>query len=292
MYAVTGATGQLGRLVIETLSRSVPSDQIVALARDPAKASDLAAGGVRVRHADYDRPATLAPALAGVRKLLLISGTEQGARVAQHQATIDAAKAAGVELIAYTSVLHADRSPLGLAEDHRRTEAALAASGLPSVILRNGWYTENHLAGLEPALAHGAVLGAAKGGRIASAARRDYAEAAAAVLLAERQAGRVYELAGDDPWTLTDLAAAIARRSGRSVVYKDLPQAAYEDVLLHAGLPPFLAALVADADARAADGALFDDSRDLSGLIGRPTTSMPAMVDVALASAGKVARVA
>ncbi len=274
-----------------TLSATVPADQIVALVRDPAKAADLAADGVQVRHADYDRPGTLGPALAGVRKLLLISGTEQGARVAQHQAMIDAAR--GVELIAYTSVLHADRSPLGLAEDHRRTEAALAASRLPSVSLRNGWYTENHLAGLQPALAHGVLMGAASAGRFASATRRDYAEAAAAVLLAERPAKRVYELAGDEAWTLTDLATAISRRSGRTVAYKNLSQADYEAALLHAGLPPMLAALVADADARAADNALFDDSHDLSDLIGRPTTPMPVTVDAALASDGaEVTRVA
>ncbi len=179
MIAVTGATGQLGRLVIDALLKKVAADTLVAAVRTPAKASDIAARGVHVREADYNRPETLTAALQGVDKLLLISGSEVGQREAQHRAVIDAAKAAGVKFIAYTSLLHADKSPLSLGAEHRATEALLAASGVPYALLRNGWYTENYTASIAPALAHHAFLGAAEQGRIASAARRDYADAAA-----------------------------------------------------------------------------------------------------------------
>ncbi|WPO98305.1 SDR family oxidoreductase [Pseudomonas sp. HR96] len=271
MIAVTGATGQLGRLVIHALLSRVPASDITALVRDPAKAQDLAELGVDVRQADYSQPQTLTAALEGVDKLLLISSNELGQRVAQHRAVIDAAKAAGVSLLAYTSVLHADVSKLGLAAEHRDTEQALIASGVPYVLLRNGWYTENYLASVPAAVEHGALLGSAQEGRISSAARSDYAQAAAIVLSAEGHANTVYELAGDDSYTLTELAALIAAKAGKPVVYQNLPQAEFEKILVSVGLPAPLAELLADSDAAAAQGALFDDSRQLSQLIGRAT---------------------
>ena len=282
MIVVTGATGQLGRLVITALLKTVPASQIVAAVRTPAKAADLAALGVLVRQADYAQPATLVNAFTGAEKLLLISSSEVGQRVPQHQAVIDAAKQAGVKLIAYTSVLHADKGLLGLAQEHIATEAALKASGIPAVILRNGWYTENYAASIPPALAHGALLGSAKDGRIASAARADYADAAAAVLTRDGQAGKVYELAGDEAYTLTEFAAEVAAQSGKSVVYKDLPEADFKAALMGAGLPDYVAALLSDSDAGAAKGGLFDDSRTLSALIGRPTTPLKTVVADAL----------
>ena len=283
MIVVTGATGQLGRLTIRALLRSVPADQIVAAVRTPAKAHDLSALGVVVREADYTKPATLDAAFAGAEKLLLISSSEVGQRVAQHRAVIDAAQRAKVQLIAYTSVLHADDSLLGLAAEHRETEAMLAGSGLPFVLLRNGWYTENYTASVPTALAHGALIGSAGSGRIASAARVDYAEAAAAVLTRDDQAGKVYELAGDASYTLAELAAEVARQSGKPVVYRDMPEADYKAALLGVGLPDFVAALLSDSDAAASKGALFDDGRQLSALIGHPTTPMAATVKAALA---------
>jgi len=283
MYVITGASGQLGRLVIEQLLEKVPAAQIVAAVRSTEKAADLAALGVQVRHADYAKPETLTSAFAGAEKILLISSSEVGQRAAQHQAVIDAARHAGVQLLAYTSVLHADTSLLGLADEHRQTEAALAASELPTVLLRNGWYNENYTAGIQGALAHGAHFGCAGDGRISSAARADYAAAAVAVLTSgENQAGKVYELAGDESYTLTDLAAEIASASGKSVVYTDLPQADFESALLGAGLPDFVAQLLADSDAAASKDALFDDQRQLSALIGRPTTPIKASVKAAL----------
>ncbi|MEQ1685619.1 MAG: NAD(P)H-binding protein [Burkholderiaceae bacterium] len=282
MIVVTGATGQLGRLVIQNLLRTVPAGNIVALARDPAKAADLAALGVRVRQADYTRPDTLAAALAGATKLLLISSSEVGQRVAQHRAVIDAAVRAGVALVAYTSLLHADTSPLGLALEHKETEAMLKASGLPFVLLRNGWYTENYAASVPAALAHGAVIGSAGEGRIASAARADYAAAAAAVLTGADQAGRVYELAGDTAYTLAEFAAEIARQSGQAVVYKNLPEADYAAALLGFGLPQPLAAMLADSDTGASAGGLFDAGRQLSALIGHGTTPLRDTVAAAL----------
>lgn len=282
MYAITGATGQLGRLVIDTLLRTVAAGEIVAAVRNPEKASDLAAEGIEVREADYDNPPTLATALAGIDRLLLISSSEVRRRIAQHRAVIDAARAQGVQFIAYTSVLRADSSPLGLAEEHRQTEAMLRHSGIPHVVLRNGWYTENHLAGLEPALANGAMLGAAGAGRIASAPRVDYATAAAAVLTGEGHAGRTYELAGDTGWTLPELAAEITRQSGTTVAYRDLPQAEYAAALVAAGFPSAFAEFLADCDACVAKGAVDLAGDDLSRLLGRPTTPMSDSVTAAL----------
>ncbi|TIO78819.1 MAG: SDR family oxidoreductase [Mesorhizobium sp.] len=282
MYAVTGATGQLGRLVIEALLKTIPADRIVAAVRNPAKANDLAERGVIVREADYSRPDTLRSALAGVEKLLLISSTEVMGRLPRHRAVIDAARAASVSLIAYTSMLHADTSPATLAIEHRQTEEVIAASGLPAVILRNGWYTENHLMALPAALEHGAFVGAAKDGRFSSAARQDYAEAAAAVLTASDQAGKTYELAADHAFTFAELAMEVSRQSGKTIIYNDLSEADYRDVLTGAGLPADLAALLADADAAASRGALFDDGGALGRLIGRPTTSMQSLVAASL----------
>lgn len=275
MYVVTGATGQLGRLVIEKLLARLPAAHIVAAVRNPEKAADLAALGVQVRRADYSKPSTLDSAFEGAEKILLISSSEIGQRAAQHQAVIDAAKRANVKLLGYTSVLHADTSLLGLADEHRQTEAAIKQSGVPFVVLRNGWYTENYTAGLPSALEHGAVFGSAGAGRISSAARVDYADAAVAVLTSTQdQAGRVYELAGDDAYTLSDFAAELSKQSGQTVPYTDLPQADYQAALVQAGLPGFVADLLSDSDAAAAKGALFDDARQLSTLISRPTTPL------------------
>lgn len=284
MMVVTGATGQLGRLVVENLLQTVPASQIVAAVRNPAKAADLAARGVQVRRADYAQPDTLDSAFAGADKLLLISSSELGQRVTQHQAVIDAAVRAGVKFVAYTSLLHADTSVLGLAGEHRATEAMLKASGLAHALLRNGWYTENYTASVPAALAHGVVLGSAGNGRIASAARADYAAAAAAVMTRDGQAGRVYELAGDTAYTLSELAAEIARQAGKPVAYNNLPQAEYKAALLGFGLPEPVAELIADSDTGVSQGGLFDDGRQLSALIGRPTT--PLSVSVAAAIKG------
>jgi len=284
MIAVTGATGQLGRIVIDALLKKVPAGEIVAAVRTPAKAADLAALGVIVRQADYGQPETLEAAFAGVDKLLLISGSEVGQREAQHKAVIEAARAAGVGFIAYTSLLHADTSPLGLGVEHRATEALLKASGIPFALLRNGWYSENYAASIPPALAHHAFIGAAGEGRIASAARQDYAEAAAEVMTREDQAGKVYELAGDDSYTLAQFAAEIAAQSGEKVDYVNISQSEFAAALKNAGLPEGLAEMLADSDAGAEKGGLFDDSRQLSQLIGRPTTTWQAVIRAALAN--------
>ena len=284
MYAVTGATGQLGRLVIDALVASVPADQVVALVRDRSKAGDLAAKGVAVREADYERPDTLEPALADVDRLLLISSDAVGVRARQHQAVIDAAKAAGVELLAYTSMLHADATPAKLAAEHKATEDAIAASGVPAVILRNGWYTENHLMGLHQALEHGATVGSAGNGRFSSAARADYAEAAARVLTCDDQAGKVYELAGDQAYTIAEFAAELSRQAGKPIGYRDLPEGDYKGVLLSAGLPEPLADALADEDTAARKDTLFDDGQVLSMLIGRTTTPMRDTIAQALKS--------
>lgn len=284
MIAVTGATGQLGRLVIAALLKKVPANQIIAAVRSPEKAKDLTDLGVQVRQADYSKPETLDSAFKGAEKLLLISSSEVGQREAQHTAVIAAAKRAGVKLLAYTSLLHADKSPLGLGVEHRATEKALSESGIPFVLLRNGWYTENYAASIAPALAHNAFIGSVGEGRISSAARQDYAEAAAAVLVLEDQGGKIYELAGNESYTLAEFSAEIAHQSGKKVDYVNLPEAEFAKALLGAGLPEGLANMLADSDAGAEKGGLFDDSHTLSKLIGRPTTPVKEVIAATLKS--------
>lgn len=281
-YVVTGASGQLGRLVVSALAARIGAEQIAALVRSPERAAGLFPEGVILRQGDYEAPETLGSALQGAERVLLISSNATGARVAQHRRVVEAAKAAGVERIAYTSVLHADTSALGLAEEHRQTEALITESGIAHSLLRNGWYTENYTASIAPALAHGAFIGSAGTGRISSAARADYAEAAAAALVADSGERTVHELAGDHSYSLAEFAADISRQSGREIPYIDLPEAEFRGALIGAGLPEGLAALLADSDAAAARGALQDDSGALSRLIGRPTTPFTESIAQAL----------
>jgi NAD(P)H dehydrogenase (quinone) len=278
--AVTAATGQLGRLVVQHLLRSVPAKDLLALVRTPAKAADL---GIAARHADYKLPETLLPALQGVDTLLLISSDEVGHRVEQHRNVVDAARRAGVKRIAYTSLLHADTSPLSLAPEHLETENAIKASGLAYTLLRNGWYAENHTKAIPHALSTGVLLGSAGTGKFSATARADYAEAAATVLAGNGHEGKTYELAADEPYTYTQLAAEAARQAGRPLVYRNVPEAEYAQALAGAGLPPVIAQALAQWDALCVNDVLFDDSRDLSRLIGRPTTPLAQVVTQALA---------
>lgn len=277
--AITAASGQLGRLVVASLRRALPADALAGLVRTPAKAADL---GIPVRQADYTRPDGLVPALRGVSTLLLISSNEIGSRAAQHRNVLAAAKAAGVGRIVYTSLLRADTSTLSLAGEHRETEAELRGLGVPWTILRNGWYSENYTGSIAGALAGGAFLGSAGAGRIASAARADYADAAAAALTGSGHEGRTYELAGDQAYTLADLAREVSRQSGRDIPYRDLPEAEYARILAGFGLPEGFARAIAGWDVAASQGALFDDGRQLSRLIGRPTTPLAVSVAAAL----------
>ncbi|SFD76884.1 NAD(P)H dehydrogenase (quinone) [Phytobacter palmae] len=274
MIAITGATGQLGALAVEELLKTVKANEIVAIVRNPLKADALTQKGVDVRQADYGDQAALTAALSGVEKLLFISSSEVGQRAVQHRNVINAAKAAGVKFIAYTSLLHADKSPLGLHVEHVETEKMLADSGIPYALLRNGWYTENYLASAPAALAHGVFIGAAGEGKIASATRADYAAAAARVISTDGHAGKVYELAGDSAWTLSELAAELSKQSGKPVVYQNLSETDFASALKGVGLPDVFANLLADSDIGASKGGLFDDSHTLSKLIGRPTTPL------------------
>jgi NAD(P)H dehydrogenase (quinone) len=283
MIAITGATGHLGRLVIAGLLEKVPATELVAIVRTPAKAADLAAKGVQVRRADYGQPAALLAALQGVKTLLLISSSEVGQRAVQHQSVIDAAKAAGVQLIAYTSILHGEHSKLALGAEHVATEKALAASGVPFVLLRNGWYLENYTGNLAGSLQHG-FAGSAGDGRIAAASRADFAAAAVAVLTRPGQAGKVYELAGDAPFTMTELAAEVSKQTGKQLAYANLPPEQFRGILTGAGLPPPVADIYVDADLNIVKGELDDRSGALAKLIGRPTTTLAAAVTAGLAS--------
>lgn len=280
LIAITGATGKLGRLVIEQLKNRVAASQIVALVRTPSKAANL---GVTAREADYDRPETLVAALAGVETLLLISSSEVGKREAQHGNVIDAAKKAGVRRIAYTSLLRATTSPLtALATEHIATEKLLKASGLIVTLLRNGWYTENYTGQAGGAVANGALIGAAGEGKISSAARKDYAEAAAVVLTTPGHEGKVYELAGDESYTLAGLAAEISSQTGKTIPYKNLTETEYAAALAGFGMPAPVAAMLANLDTGTAAGGLFDDGHQLSHLIGHPTTPLAKCVAAAL----------
>ncbi|MEV6930185.1 SDR family oxidoreductase [Dactylosporangium sp. NPDC051485] len=285
MIVVTGATGQFGRHSVENLIKmGVPAERIAVAVRSPEKAADLAGRGVQVRQADYDRPDTLAAAFTGADKLLFVSTTgPDDLRIIQHRAVVDAAKAAGVGLVAYTSIADADTNPINVARVHRDTEQALAASGLPTVLLRNGWYTENYTAALAGAVERGAIVGSAGQGRIASATRADLAEAAAIVLAGQQpQSGKVYVLTGEVAWSLPDLAAEAAAVSGKPVTYTDLPAERYAHVLTGAGLPGFLVELLVDADVKVSQGALQTVTSDLAALLGRPTTTLREAVIAAL----------
>ncbi|MFZ5961709.1 NAD(P)H-binding protein [Thalassococcus sp. BH17M4-6] len=283
-YMVTGASGQLGALVIDGLLARVPAGEIGALVRRAEAAAALEAKGVMVRVADYGDRAALEAAFAGVARLLLVSSNEIGQRAVQHANAIAAAEAAGVGFVAYTSILKADTSPLTvLPGEHLDTETALAASGLDYAVLRNGWYTENYAASIPAALAQGALIGAAGAGRISSAARRDYADAAVAVLTGDLPArGTVYELAGDTSYTLSEFAEALAEVSGQPVAYRDLGEAGFEQALIGAGLPGPVARMLADSDAGAAQGGLFSEDRTLSRLIGRASTPPQDVIRAAL----------
>lgn len=271
--AVTGATGNLGGLVVDALiERGVAPAEIVAVVRNADKASPLAERGVVVRVADYSDSAAMTAALAGVDKLLLVSGSEVGQRIAQHTNVIEAAETAGVGLIAYTSLLAADTSGVSLAPEHKATEERLAASSVPAVFLRNGWYWENYEGSLQQIIGSGVLLGAAADGKLAAASRADFAAAAVQVLLSEGHEGRIYELGGNERLTYTELAAVIAQVSGKPVVYKDVPEAEYRSILEGAGLPSFVAEMLASADAGVARGDLDTDSGDLQKLIGRAST--------------------
>ncbi len=284
MIAVTGANGKLGRHVIEGLLKIIPAKEIVAIVRNPAKSQDLASLGIQLRTADYAKPETLTAAFEGATKVLLISGNEVGQRIPQHQAVVDAAKHAGASLIGYTSVLHAQETTLSLAPEHKATELYIQSSGIPYILLRNGWYLENHTENLAPALEHGVILGAAADGRFASATRADYAAAAVHVLTTEGHANKIYELAGDTAYTLTQLAAEVSAQSGNVVLYKNLPEQEFARALAGFGLPAPVAEMLAAADSGAANGELDDSTHTLSRLIGRPTTTLNTTVGVALKS--------
>lgn len=278
--AITGATGQLGQLVVEKLKTKGIGNNLIALVRNTDKAKDL---GIEAREFDYNSPQKLAEALKGVDHLLLISGNEIGQRAKQHANVISAAKTAGVKWIVYTSILHADTSSLSLAPEHLETENMLKASGIAYTILRNGWYTENYTGSIKGAVNAGAFIGSAGNGKIASAAREDFAEAAAVVLTSQGQEGKVYELAGDDSYTLSDLAAEISRQTGKNIPYNNLPEADYGNILKSFGLPEGIAAAIASWDTGASKNDLYNNAKQLSALIGRPTTPLADVVKRSLA---------
>ncbi|MFI9563829.1 SDR family oxidoreductase [Streptomyces rishiriensis] len=278
---VTGATGHLGRHVVEQLLEKVPADRITAVVRDEAKAADLAARGVRLAVADYNAPETFDSVFAAGDKVLLISGNEfDKGRPAQHQVVIDAAKAAGVALLAYTSAPGALSA--ALADDHRTTEQALLASGLPYTLLRNGWYHENYTENLAPVLEHDAVVAAAGEGRVSSASRADYAAAAVAVLTGEGHENKTYELGGDEAWSLAEYAAELSRQTGREIAYNSVSTEVLTGILTGAGLPGPFAAILAGVDASIEKGELVVSSGDLSRLAGRPTTPLAEAITAAL----------
>lgn len=281
---VTAASGHLGRLVVDNLlERGVPAGDIVATARSTEKIADLAERGVTVRRLDYDDPSTFGPALAGADRVLLISGSEIGKRVKQHTGIAEAARDAGAALLAYTSIAAADTTPIAIAPEHKATEKAIRALGIPYSFLRNSWYHENYTAQIPTYLQFGAVTGSAGAGRISGASRADYAEAAAAVLTGTGHENTVYELGGDESYTLAELAATVTEASGKPIAYRDLPVAEYAKVLEGAGLPAPVAAAFAETDAGIKAGGLLVESGHLHQLIGHATTPLRTSVQAALA---------
>ncbi len=276
---ITGATGQLGRLVVENLKKRIDANELVALVRSVEKAADL---GVEARNFDYVNAEQQSSALDGIDILLLISGNEIGQRTLQHTNVIEAAKKAKVKHIVYTSILRADTSTISLAGEHWATEKALSASGIAYTILRNGWYTENYTGSIAGALQGGAFIGSAADGKISSAARADFAEAAAIVLTTPALQGKVYELAGDEAYTLSDLAAEISKQTGKDISYTNLPEAEYVHILSGFGIPEGFAKAIAGWDVSASENQLYDSSQQLSKLLGRPTTPLAAVVAVEL----------
>jgi NAD(P)H dehydrogenase (quinone) len=285
---ITGATGHLGRLVVEQLlAAGVSAGDIIATGRATDKIKDLADRGVQVRAVDFGDPAAVRAAVAGADRVLLVSAMDPGARVAQHRTVIDAAREAGVGLLAYTSIVNAETATIRLAEDHQATERLLRDSGVPHTLLRNGWYHENYTDRLPMFLAQGVIPGSAGQGRISAAARADYAAAAVRVLTTDGHAGRAYELGGDEAFTLAQLAAEISAQSGKEVRYVDLPEAGYSDALKEHGVPQLMADMVAETDAAAARGALHTASGDLTTLTGRPAATLSDAVAVALRALGE-----
>ncbi|SEO87407.1 NmrA family NAD(P)-binding protein [Actinacidiphila rubida] len=281
---VTGATGHLGRLVIDGLLAVLPADRIVAAVRDKEKAADLAARGVELRLADYDRPETLDGVFGKGDVVLLISAPEVGRRLPQHTAVVEAAKAAGAARLVYTGVLGGPDADFVLADEHKATEQMILDSGLPHTFLRNGWYHENYTAQIPVQLEHG-VVGSAGDGRIGAASRADYAAAAVAVLTTDGHENRAYELSGDHAWTLAEYAAELSRQSGREVAHQDVPAEVLRDILTGAGVPAPFADILVDVDVAAIGrGLLEGGSGDLSRLIGRPTTSLADAIAAALAA--------
>lgn len=280
--AITGATGQLGSIVIEKLLLQTEASNIVALVRNPANATHLTAQNIEVREFDYDRPETLVPALSGIDKLLLISANEVGRRTPQHKAVIDAAKVVGVPYLAYTSLLRADTSPLGLAQEHRETEKLIQDSGLRYTFLRNNWYSENYLAGVAHTIEIGTLFGAAQDGRISSASRIDYAEAAARVLTSTVHDNQTYELAGSQSFSLSELATLIGQAASKTINYQNLSAEEYTQGLIQASLPAGLVEVIVDADIQTIQGAMYSDSQDLEQLIGRKTTNIQDAIKAAL----------
>ncbi|MET7569626.1 NAD(P)H-binding protein [Streptomyces sp. NPDC005492] len=278
---VTGATGHLGRLVVEQLLEKVPADQVTAVVRTPEKAADFADRGAKIVVADYNAPETFDGVFAAGDKVLLISGNEfDKGRVEQHKVVIAAAKAAGVALLAYTSA--PGSLTAALADDHRGTEEALLASGLPYALLRNGWYNENYTEQLAPVLEHNAVVAAAGDGRISSAARADYAAAAVAVLTGEGHENQTYELGGDEAWSVAEYAAELSRQTGKEIAYNNVPGEVLVGILTGAGVPEPLAVILAGVDASIEKGELVIATGDLSRLSGRPTTPISESIAVAL----------
>lgn len=282
MIVVTAATGHLGRHVVDQLLKRVPAGEIAVAVRNVEKAADLAARGVDVRYADYEKPESLAEAFRGADKVLLISASEVGKRLPQHRNAVEAIRNSGAKLLVYTSILKADTSGIGLAKEHLATEEMIRASGVPFVFLRDGWYLENYTEHFGPALQYGAIHGVAGEGKVSAAARADFAAAAVEALTGSGHENQVYELAGDEGFTLAELAAELSRASGKQIVYNDVTPEQYRAILVGAGLPEFVADLFVDWDLAIKRGELVEDSKTLSRLIGRPTTPLADAVAAAV----------
>lgn len=283
MILVTGASGKLGKLAIASLiQRGIKPDEIIATVREPEKAYYLIEMGVNIRYADYDYPETFSNIMSEVDSVVLISSSQLGKRVKQHMTVIDAAKKASIKHIVYTSLLHADSSSLGIAKEHVETEQAIYGSGIPYTILRNGWYSENYTDQIKSSFSQGVIMGCAGSGRLSTASRADYAEAIATVLTSKHHEGKIYELAGDQSFTLSEYASNLSFLSGKQISYQNFSKEVYRDTLIHYGLPEDIAELLSDSEYGASKGELYESSQTLSKLIDRDTTPIQKSIKDAL----------
>jgi NAD(P)H dehydrogenase (quinone) len=278
---ISGASGQLGRATTDLLLERVEPAELVLVTRDPAGLQAYGQRGVDVRHGDFREPSTLPESYRGIDTLLLISGADIGQRVAQHSAAVDAAKAAGVQRVAYTGIVNpTEANAAAAAPEHRGTEEALLASGLEWTFLRNGIYGDLTADALQQSIAAGQHVFNSGDGGTSYVTRADCAAAAAEVLAGDGHAGKAYDITGPETISGYDLAAMASEVSGQSVEPVSVDDETFVSILVeHAGLPQFIAEFLASFGRAAREGQLGLVSDDFERLTGRPPAAFRTLLE-------------